>query len=120
MLFGILNIIFGALVISPSFVAQDKRTKYAKGLSWAGIVLLIWGIMGTVSSLLYIQTFATAPFYWILWIAGGITGLLLGIILGYSLLKKSSAGIVEKVLPYQRIIGFVAIVIGVLQLFVGE
>jgi hypothetical protein len=118
MLFGILNILFGTLVVFPSFVAQDKRQEYAKIISWAGIVLLIWGVMGIVSSLLNIQTLAVAPLYWILWIGGGVTGLLLGIILACNLLKKSSGEIVNKLLPYQRIIGFVAIVIGVLQLFI--
>jgi uncharacterized membrane protein YraQ (UPF0718 family) len=118
MLFGIFNILFGALVWSPVFVASDKREKYAKALSWVGIVLLIWGIMGTVSSLLYIATFAEAPFYWTLWLSGGVTSLLLGLLLGTILIKRSSAGIVNKILPYQRIIGLIAIIIGVLQFFV--
>jgi hypothetical protein len=115
MLFGIFNIIFGTLVLSPSFIGRDKREKYAKALSWAGIVLLIWGIMGTVSSLLYFESLSP---YWILWFSGGVTSLLMGIILGIGLLKRSSAGIVNKLLPYQRIIGLIAIIIGILQLFV--
>jgi hypothetical protein len=112
MLFGIINIIFGTLVLSPSLIGRDKREKYAKALSWAGILLLIWGIMGTVSSLLY---FAGATPYWILWFSGGATSLLLGIVLGIGLLKRSA---VNSLLPYQRIIGLVAIAIGVLQLFI--
>jgi hypothetical protein len=115
MLFGILNIVFGTLVVSPSLISHGKREKYAKALSWAGIILLIWGIMGTVSSLLYFETFSL---YWILWFAGGVTGLLMGIILGAGLLNKSAAGIVNKLLPYQIIIGIVAIIIGISQLFV--
>ncbi|MDR2773209.1 MAG: hypothetical protein LBC19_00450 [Tannerella sp.] len=118
MLFGILNIVFGALVLSPSFVAEKKRRKYANALSWAGIILLIWGIMGVVSSLLNIQVISTSPLYWILWIAGGITGLLMGIILVVNLLKRSTEGIVNKVLPYQRLVGIVAVIVGILQLFV--
>ncbi|MDR3250073.1 MAG: hypothetical protein LBT42_00200 [Tannerella sp.] len=120
MLFGILDILFGTLVLSPYFVGRGKREKYAKSLSWAGIVLLVWGIMGVVSSLLYVQTFAVSPFYWILWLSGGIASLLLGIILGITLLKKSSTGIVDKLLPYQRIVGIVAVTVGILLLFVQE
>jgi drug/metabolite transporter (DMT)-like permease len=116
MAFGILNIIFGALVVSPSFVAHDKRSKYTNVLSWAGIILLIWGIMGTVSSLLYIQTLETSPLYWVLWLAGGLAGLVSGILLLYNLIKKSP----DKILPYLRIAGIVTIVIGITQLFVGE
>ncbi|MDR3217806.1 MAG: hypothetical protein LBU22_02335 [Dysgonamonadaceae bacterium] len=115
MLFGIINIIFGVLVLSPSFIGREKREKYAKTLSWAGILLLIWGIMGIVSSLLYFQSL---NLYWILWFSGGVTGLLMGIVLGINLLKKSSTGIVNKLAPYQRVIGLIAIIIGVLQLFV--
>jgi hypothetical protein len=115
MLFGIINIILGTLVLSPSFIGREKREKYAKTLSWAGILLLIWGIMGVVSSLSYFQSFSL---YWILWFSGGVISLLMGIILGIGLLKRSSAGIVNKLLPYQRIIGLIAIIIGVLQLFV--
>jgi hypothetical protein len=118
MLFGILNIVFGALVLSPSFVAEKKRGKYAAALSWAGIILLIWGIMGVVSSLLNIQVLSTSPLYWILWIAGGITGLLMGIILGVNLLRRPSEGSVNRLLPWQRIAGIAAVIIGILQLFV--
>jgi hypothetical protein len=114
MLFGIVNIIFGTLVLSPLFVGRDRREKYAKALSWAGIVLLVWGIMGAVSSLLYFQA---VSLYWILWFSGGVTGLLLGAVLGAGLLNRS---LVNRLLPYQWIIGSVAIVIGVLQLFVPE
>jgi hypothetical protein len=115
MLFGIINIIFGTLVLSPSFISREKREKYAKTLSWAGILLLIWGIMGTVSSLLYFQSL---NLYWILWFSGGVTSLLMGTVLGINLLKRSSAGIANKLAPYQRVIGLIAIIIGVLQLFV--
>jgi hypothetical protein len=116
MLFGIVNILFGTLVLSPSFVGRDRREKYAKTLSWAGIILLLWGVMGTVSSLLYIQTFADSPFYYILWLSGGLVSLLLGILLGITLLKKSSTSVVNKILPYQRIVGLLAIIVGILQL----
>jgi hypothetical protein len=115
MLYGIIDIIFGALVLSPSFIRSEKRENYAKALSWAGIVLLIWGLMGTVSSLLYLESLS---FYWVLWFLGGVTSLLMGIILGINLLKKSSIGIVAKLLPYQQITGLIAIIIGILLLFV--
>jgi hypothetical protein len=118
MLFGVLNIIFGALVWSPTFVSQEKRTKFANSLSWAGIILLIWGLMGTGSSLAFIAYLGTDPLFWVLWLSGGVCNLLLGIILGVNLLKKSSGGIVDKILPYQRIIGAAAIAVGILQLFV--
>jgi hypothetical protein len=119
MLFGILNIIFGVLVLSPLFVAVEKRRKYAHAISWAGIILLVWGIMGTVSALLNIQTFTATPFYWILWISGGITGLLMGTILGINLLKKSAAEIASKLVSFRTIVGIAAIIVGILQLFVG-
>ncbi|MDR3252530.1 MAG: hypothetical protein LBT35_03080 [Tannerella sp.] len=118
MIFGIMNIFFGVLVWSPSFVSPDKRTKFANALSWAGIILLIWGLMGTGSSLAGIEYFGIAPLYWILWLSGGVISLLLGVILGINLLKRSSGGIVEKILPYQKIIGSAAITVGILQLFV--
>jgi hypothetical protein len=42
----------------------------------------------------------------------------MGTVLGINLLKRSSAGIANKLAPYQRVIGLIAIIIGVLQLFV--
>jgi hypothetical protein len=74
--------------------------------------------MGVGSSLANIEYFGVAPLYWVLWLSGGAIGLLLGVILGINLLKRSSGGIVKTILPYQKIIGLAAIIVGVLQLFV--
>ncbi|MDR2497484.1 MAG: hypothetical protein LBD21_10205 [Tannerellaceae bacterium] len=119
MLYGILNILFGALVLSPSFVAQERRRKYARAISWAGIIVLLWGIMGVASALMFVSTLAVAPFYWTLWIAGGTASLLMGIILVAGLLKRSAEGIANKVLPCQTVVVILAIIIGIVQLFVS-
>jgi hypothetical protein len=120
MLYGILNIVFGAFVVSPTFIPQEKREQYAEVISWAGIVFIIWGLWAILSSLTHIGLLSLAPVYWILWLVGGLTSVLMGIILGIDLLNKVMKfpeDLLAKILSYRNIIGIAAIVIGVIQLF---
>lgn len=118
MLYGILNILFGGLALSPSLSAESKHDKYLGVLGWAGIIVLLYGIMGVASSLMYVETLSTSPLYWILWITGGISNVLIGATLVAILIKRRSGGSLKRLFITLYSAGITAIFSGVIQLFV--
>jgi hypothetical protein len=118
MAFAVLNIVLGLIVLSPVFISQEKRSGYQKKLSWLSIILLIWGIMGLFSSLSYSSTFQIAPLYWILWLGGGIIGLLNGLLLLHNLLNRKNPEKQVKYIVIQSFTAIISILIGIIQFFV--
>ena len=123
MLYPILYIVCGLAVVSPSVLQKNKKffkwfTDYQGRF---GVLLLVIGIRSVISALMTLSLLTFAPVLWIVYFVGALALLALGFILGYELIvhylpkqKAKAEHVLKKLLPYQKWIGIVAIVIGVL------
>jgi len=130
--YGIALIILGILAV-PSLIlsrkpeAKELLNKIIPYQGWIGVVFCILGIWGLINCVFSIGMTSYSLISWIIWLL--VTGVQasLGFILGYGLITKyflsknksaSEIGeeILSKLLPLQGRLGFVAIVIGFIQI----
>jgi hypothetical protein len=118
MLYGILNIVLGAFVASPTFISPEKRIQYGV-IWWAGIVFFIMGIIGIRS--LFINNSLESLIFWLV---EGVINLLMVIMLIINLLNKfskfskSHGNLFNKILSCRHVIGIVAVIFGAIQVYI--
>jgi predicted ferric reductase len=125
MLYAILYIVCGLAVVSPSLLQKNKKffNRFTEYQGRFGVVLFLLGIWLVISSLMSLSLLSIAPVLWIIVFIGALAILALGFILGFELIvsylpkqKAHADKILKKLLPYQKWIGIVAMVIGVLNI----
>ena len=131
-IFSLFLIVVGALAAYPKVVQTwpsgkeliDKLLPYQGAI---GIVALIWGIIG-VFGLLFSRMnimLSYSPLRWLIWLAGYVDAVLLGLLLGYVLLaqyvlannldlQRRAEGIRAKLTPRQVQLGVVGMALGLL------
>lgn len=132
MFYGILLIILG-LLASPSLLlskkpdAKELLDKLVPYQGWAGVVFCFWGIWGIISSILSIGILSYGLWgiiYWVTLLAVSLVEVILGFILGYSLIVKyvlsknetareKGEQALAKIRPLQGKIGIIGIIVGV-------
>lgn len=130
--YGIALIILGVLAV-PSLLlskipeAKGFLSKIIPYQGWIGICSCVLGIWGLINCIFSISMASSSLFSWIIWLLVSSVAASLGFILGYGLItryflsKNKSASeigeeILSKLLPLQVKLGFVAIVIGFVQI----
>lgn len=97
----------------------DKLTPYQ---GWIGAVSVFWGLWGIVNSVLSLGWLTTMPIAWVTYLAESAICLILGLLLGISVIKtfikqpqalEKMDMVVKKAAPYQGILGIVAIILGI-------
>jgi hypothetical protein len=128
-LFAIFLIILGALAVYPAVVQAWPSSRWLldKLLPYQGIVGLIglvWGVIWTLHLLAVAGLMMRfAPIIWLLSLAGAVVAILLGLLLGYSLIDQHVLGrnaqfqqrgetIKVKLLARQASLGWTAMVLG--------
>lgn len=133
MLEAILLIIAGILAVPSLRKSKNRDTKrvinkVSPYQGWIGVIVLIWGIWSLISVIHYSDVLLNYGYtlLWILSIAIAVVAIILGFILGFNLidrylLSKSQASgakgkkLIDKLLPFQKFFGIVAIVLGVVS-----
>lgn len=126
---GILMIIIGELAAMSLITAVSKDSKKILDVivpfqGYLGIVVLCWGIWGIISALLGLSWIAQWPIWWITLLAISIVEVVIGFILGFSLIskyalskneeaKKKAEELLAKLSPYKITLGLIGIGVGV-------
>jgi hypothetical protein len=130
--FFIFLIVVGGLAAYPKVIQTwpngkqliDKLLPYQAAI---GIVALVWGVIGVISLLFsHMRIMLTYfPVRWLIWMAGYLDAVLLGLLLGYVLiaqyvlasnldLQRRAEAIRAKLTPRQIQLGIAGMVLGVL------
>lgn len=128
MLAGLITIAGGILAASSLIIARrpdaknliDKLTPYQ---GWIGIVMFFWGAWGTLDCVRHISFLKLVPLRWTFWTLSSVADLVVGFLLGFSLITKyvlsgSSSALARgqairgKLAGYQGTFGLIAIVLG--------
>lgn len=130
LLFSILLVILGALAVYPAVVQTWPATKQVldKLVPYQGvfgIVMLIWGVVYALHLLGAAGIMMRfAPIIWLVALVGSVVAILLGLLLGYSLIEqyvlRNNAQFQQrgeayrgKLLARQASLGWAAIILGV-------
>jgi hypothetical protein len=132
MLGGLITITGGVLASSGFIISRkpdakqliDKIVPYT---GWIGVVLFCWGVWETISVVTGLGLLASHPLRWVFWLCVAAADLIVGFMLGFSLiskyaLSKNEAALAkgqqmrEKLMKIQAPLGLFAIVMGVLYL----
>ncbi len=117
----------GTLIVQKKPNAQDLLNKLTPYQAVIGVIVCLWGIWTIIRCMIYIRALVHFPVYLIVFLATGATEVLLGFLLGYSLIAKYAlSGNVEaqtrgsamqaRLLAVQVPLGLVGIGLGVLLL----
>lgn len=131
---GLLLIVLGILAASSLITskkpnAEEVVSKIRPYQGWIGIFFLIVGVLGIVNSILSLAK-EIYPIYWILSLLVSILEASLGFIMGYGLIasnflskndsaKEKGRVLLSKLLPLQKKLGLVAILLGIIQVIVA-
>jgi hypothetical protein len=129
MLDGILMIVIGALAAMSLISVMVKDSEKLLNVivpfqGYLGIVAFIWGIWGIIECILGLSWIAHWPIWWITLLAISLVELVIGFILGFSLLskyvlskneeaKKKAEEMLAKLTPYKVTLGLIGIGAGV-------
>jgi hypothetical protein len=131
LLSGIILIVLGGLASYGSIVAKRPDAKAALDAltpfqGWIGLVCCIWGLWIILNFLLLggMAILSIWPILWITIMATGILEFVLGLLLGYGLLTefilsknaeamKRGDQLRATLMPYQTMLGYVSIALGV-------
>jgi hypothetical protein len=131
---AIVTILGGCLAASTFLVARKpdaKATldKLVPVQGYIGVVLLIWGVWGILYFLLHLNYLSLIPVRMLIFFVGSAVCLGVGFLLGYGLIvqytlsgseknKARAEAVRGKLTAYQVPLGFAAVGLGVLSLFV--
>jgi hypothetical protein len=129
---GLITIAGGILAASALIIARkpnakdliDKITPYQ---GWIGIVMVFWGVWGTLACVGGIGQLSHRPLFWLFWLASSVADLLVGFLLGFGLITRYALGrnaaaqargqqIRAKLAGYQGVFGLFAIAMGALYI----
>lgn len=132
MIGGLITIAGGTLassgfIISKKPNAKDLIDKLVPYTGWIGLVMFVWGVWETIAVVTHLGLLSSAPLTWTFWAGMAFADLLVGFLLGFSMISKYALNknelamekgqiIREKLMKFQVPLGFVAIVMGVLYL----
>ncbi len=128
-LFAISLIVLGLLAI-PSLVLAKKPDakpildKIEPYQGWFGLIAAVWGLFNLIRLLMYIQGLTVVPLLWLSMLAACLLMVLLGFLLGYSVLnkillskneeaKEKGEQVLAKIKPFQEKLGLAGIAFGV-------
>ena len=128
-LFSIYLIILGALAVYPAVVQTWPLTKGLLDLflpyqGWVGLIGLVWGFFWGLRLLAGAgMMMHMSPIVWLVSLAGAVIAVLLGLLLGYSLIDRHVLGsnaqfqqrgdsLRSKLLARQASLGWSAIIVG--------
>lgn len=130
MIGGLITIAGGTLASSGFIInkkpnAKELIDKLVPYTGWIGMVMFVWGIWETIAVVRHLSLLSSAPLTWAFWAGVAFADLLVGFLLGFSLISKYALNknevarekgqmIREKLVKIQVPLGFVAIVMGVL------
>jgi hypothetical protein len=126
MFHGIWLALLGVLAASNLIIARRPDAahligKVAPYQGWIGAVSAVWGVFGILECIRRIGWMATAPTYWLSWLADSTLLACLGLLLGVGIFKsfiKSPAAhakldqFITKLAPFQGTLGLIAIGLG--------
>lgn len=116
-----------SLLLSRKPDAKELLDKIIPYQGWAGVIFCIAGIWGLIDAIIHIDIlslpFWQAPFIWITWTAVAVMLILLGFILGYSLITKYALSknetakakgeqVLAKLQPLQGTLGIIGVIVG--------
>ena len=114
------------VIIKKKPEAAELISKITPWQGWIGVVLIIWGIWDVIQVLGMLGWISFVPVFVIAKIVIAIIELGLGILLGWSLIVKYTGGggekgqeMYSKLVPFQAIFGFAAIIAAIFWLLVG-
>jgi hypothetical protein len=129
MLDGILMIVIGALAAMSLITAMVKDSEKLLNVivpfqGYLGIVAFIWGIWGIISCILGLSWIGQWPIWWITLLIISLVELVIGFMLGFSLLskyvlskneeaKKKAEEMLAKLSPYKVTLGLIGMGAGV-------
>jgi len=132
MIGGLITIAGGTLassgfIISKKPNAKDLIDKLVPYTGWIGMVMFFWGVWETIAVVRHLSLLGTAPLTWTFWAGVAFADLLVGFLLGFSMISKYALSkndlakekgqlIREKLTKIQVPLGFLAIVMGILYL----
>ena len=119
----VIALIIGGVLGAAGLIVKNKPSaaeligKITPWQGWIGILLLIWGIWTVIGSF---GTMALLGLVGILILITGIIEIILGILLGWSLIVKYTGGggekgqqVYNKLVPFQAIFGIIGICAGI-------
>ena len=125
---GLVLLALGALAAASSIVARRPDAKAYIELmvpyqGWFGFITCLWGAWTIINAIINLNWFGYVPVWWLTYLATGVLIASLGLLLGYALLTKyifsHSAQAAQRgeqiravIVPYQTVLGYVAIVLG--------
>ena len=129
MIEGILMIVIGALAAMTVITKNVKDSEKLLNIivpfqGYLGIIGFIWGIWGIISAILGLSWIAHWPIWWITTLIISILELVIGFILGFSLIskyalskseeaKKKATELLEKLTPSKVTFGIIGIIAGI-------
>ncbi len=132
MIGGLITIAGGTLassgfIISKKPNAKELIDKLVPYTGWIGMVMFFWGVWETIAVVRNLALLSSAPLTWVFWAGVAVADLLVGFLLGFSMIskyalsrnelaKEKGALIRAKLMSIQVPLGFLAIIMGVLYL----
>jgi len=131
---GLVLLALGALAAASSIVARRPDAKAYIELmipyqGWFGFITCLWGAWTIINAIINLNWFGYVPVWWLTYLATGVLIASLGLLLGYALLTKlifshnakaaqRGEQIRAAIVPYQTVLGYAAIVLGLAVLLV--
>lgn len=132
MLGGIITIAGGTLassgfIISKKPNAKELIDKIVPYTGWIGMVMFLWGVWELIGVVTHLGLLSSHPLWWTFWLLAGVADISVGFMLGFGLiskyaLSKNQAALERgqnlraRLVPLQTILGFLAIVMGLLYI----
>ena len=129
MIWGI-SLILLSIIAVPSLILSRKPNsaellaKIEPYQGWFGLLFCLWGIWGVINAIMNLEWLSVSPIWWTTFLTGNIVSMLLGSMLGSSLINKlflpnnEMAAIHEgelrkTIAPKQGRLGILGLIVGV-------
>ena len=110
-----------SLIISKKPEAKDMFDKIAPFQGWIGVGSAVWGLIQLIRVLTHLQVFDFSFLFGITWLLGALLQLVLGILLGFGVMKtfvssetakEKMDSTLAKLAPKQGTFGIAGIIVG--------